>query len=106
MLTPRQELILTKVVDDYLQTGQPVASRSLAAETELDCGPSTIRNELALLEEHGLLAHPHVSAGRVPTDAGHRYVVDRLLAESTLPAARMVFLACGRGTARLKRTCD
>ena len=79
MLTPRQEQILCKVVDDYLQTGQPVASRSIAADPELDCAPSTVRNELALLEEHGLLAHPHVSAGRVPTDAGHRYVVDRML---------------------------
>jgi len=87
MLSPRQEHILCKVVDGYLQTGQPVASRTIAAEADLDCGPSTVRNELALLEEHGLLAHPHVSAGRVPTDAGHRYVVDRLLSsERTLPA--------------------
>lgn len=91
MLTPRQELILCKVVDDYLRTGEPVASRSLAADAELDCGPSTIRNELALLEEHGLLAHPHVSAGRVPTDAGQRYVVDRMLASGgdLLPARRL-----------------
>jgi heat-inducible transcriptional repressor len=79
MLSPRQEHILCKVVDDYLRTGQPVASRAIAAGSDLDCGPSTVRNELALLEEYGLLAHPHVSAGRVPTDAGHRYVVDRLL---------------------------
>jgi heat-inducible transcriptional repressor len=79
MLTSRQEQILCKVVDDYLQTGQPVASRTIAADPELDCGPSTVRNELALLEEAGLLDHPHVSAGRVPTDAGHRYVVDRML---------------------------
>jgi heat-inducible transcriptional repressor len=79
MLTSRQERILCKVVDDYLRTGQPVASRSIAADPELDCGPSTVRNELALLEELGLLAHPHVSAGRLPTDSGHRYVVDRML---------------------------
>jgi heat-inducible transcriptional repressor len=79
MLTPRQELILWNVVDGYLQTGQPVASKVIAANPELDCGASTVRNELALLEEHGLLAHPHTSAGRVPTDAGHRYVVDRML---------------------------
>jgi heat-inducible transcriptional repressor len=79
MLTSRQERILCKVVDDYLQTGQPVASKSIAADPEFACGPSTVRNELALLEEQGLLAHPHVSAGRVPTDAGHRYVVDRML---------------------------
>jgi heat-inducible transcriptional repressor len=79
MLTSRQERILCKVVEDYLHTGQPVASRSIASDPFLDCGPSTVRNELALLEEHGLLAHPHVSAGRVPTDAGHRYFVDRML---------------------------
>jgi heat-inducible transcriptional repressor len=87
MLTSRQERILCKVVDDYLRTAQPVASRTIAADPELECGPSTVRNELALLEEQGLLAHPHVSAGRVPTDAGQRYVVDRLLSsERPLPA--------------------
>ncbi len=79
MLSPRQERILCKVVEEYLHTGQPVPSRTIAADPGLDCGPSTVRNELALLEEHGFLSHPHVSAGRVPTDAAHRYVVDRLL---------------------------
>ncbi len=89
MLSTRQERILCKVVDDYLRTAQPVASRVIAADPELDCGPSTVRNELALLEEYGLLAHPHVSAGRVPTDAGHRYVVDRMLtADNQLPVLR------------------
>ncbi len=79
MLSPRQELILGKVVQVHLDGGQPVASKTLAADPDLRAGPSTIRNELALLEEHGLLAHPHTSAGRVPTDAGYRYFVDRLL---------------------------
>jgi heat-inducible transcriptional repressor len=79
VLTPRQELILRKVVESYTATGQPVGSKTLAADAELDCGSSTIRNELAMLEEQGLLAHPHTSAGRVPTDAGHRFYVDRLL---------------------------
>jgi heat-inducible transcriptional repressor len=79
VLTERQETILRKVVDAYLQSGQPVGSKALAADPELECGPSTIRSELASLEELGLLAHPHTSAGRVPTDAGHRYYVDRLL---------------------------
>lgn len=71
---------MCKVVGDYLRTGQPVASKFIAADPALDCRASTVRNELALLEEQGLLAHPHVSAGRVPTDAGQRYVVDRMLA--------------------------
>jgi heat-inducible transcriptional repressor len=86
MLTPRQELILCKVVERYLESGQPVSSKAIAADPRLDCGPSTVRNELALLEEQDLLAHPHTSAGRVPTDAGHRYVVDRMLEDERLPA--------------------
>jgi heat-inducible transcriptional repressor len=87
MLTSRQERILRMVVEGYLRTAQPVASRTIAADPSLECSPSTVRNELAQLEEYGLLAHPHVSAGRVPTDAGQRYVVDRLLAaEQPLPA--------------------
>src|SRR5437763_6598557 len=79
MLTPRQELILRKVVDGHRAGGQPVGSKSLAEDPEVTWGPSTVRHELAMLEEHGLLAHPHTSAGRVPTDAGYRYFVDRLL---------------------------
>jgi heat-inducible transcriptional repressor len=91
MLTPRQEFILRKVVEDYLQDGQPVASRAIAAHPGVDYGPSTVRNELAILEEYGLLAHPHTSAGRVPTDAGQRFVVDRLLADgrASVPARRL-----------------
>jgi heat-inducible transcriptional repressor len=83
VITPRQELILRKVVDAHAASGQPVGSKTIATDPDLGFGPSTIRNELAMLEEHGLLAHPHTSAGRVPTDAGHRYYVDHLL-----PAAR------------------
>jgi heat-inducible transcriptional repressor len=79
MLSHRQELILRKVVEGHLELGQPVGSKSLAGDNEIEWGPSTIRHELSVLEEHGLLAHPHTSAGRVPTDAGYRYFVDRLL---------------------------
>ncbi len=77
MLTERQELVLRKVVQEYLDVGVPVGSKALSAEVQW--GPSTIRNELACLEELGLLAHPHTSAGRIPTEAGYRYFVDRLL---------------------------
>ena len=79
MLSERQELILKKVVEGHLEDGHPVGSKHLAADTDVIWGPSTIRHELAVLEEHGLLAHPHTSAGRLPTDAGYRYFVDRLL---------------------------
>jgi heat-inducible transcriptional repressor len=89
ILTPRQELLLGKVVDGFAATGQPVGSKALAADPDVNCGPSTIRHELAVLEELGLLAHPHTSAGRVPTDAGHRYYVDRLLPVRRDPRPRL-----------------
>src|SRR5215218_10698276 len=79
VLTARQELLLAKVIDGFAATGQPVGSKALAADPEVSAGPSTVRGELAVLEELGLLAHPHTSAGRAPTDAGYRYYVDRLL---------------------------
>lgn len=83
MLTPRQELILGKVVARFRETGMPVGSKLLSSDPDLGLGPSTIRNELAQLEGQGLLNHPHTSAGRVPTDAGHRYFVDHLLPAPT-----------------------
>jgi heat-inducible transcriptional repressor len=91
MLTSRQECILCKVVDGYLRTGLPVSSKAIAADRELDCGASTVRSELALLEEMRLLDHPHTSAGRIPTDAGYRHVVDRMLytGQGLLPAPRL-----------------
>jgi heat-inducible transcriptional repressor len=80
MLTERQELVLRRLVQDYLDEGVPVGSKALS--TAFEWGPSTIRHELANLEELGLLAHPHTSAGRVPTEAGYRYFVDRLLPDT------------------------
>jgi heat-inducible transcriptional repressor len=79
VLSPRQELLLGKVIDEFNATGQPVGSKALATDSDVSYGPSTIRTELSVLEEQGLLAHPHTSAGRVPTDAGYRYFVDKLL---------------------------
>jgi heat-inducible transcriptional repressor len=81
MLTDRQELVLRRLVEEYLDEGAPVGSKALSAAFEW--GPSTIRHELANLEELGLLAHPHTSAGRIPTQAGYRYFVDRLLPETS-----------------------
>lgn len=78
-LTPRQELILAHVVEAYVATGTPVGSKALVERAELNVSSSTVRNELAVLEEQGLLTHPHTSAGRVPTDTGYRLFVDRLL---------------------------
>src|SRR4051812_49882445 len=85
MLTPRQEEILVRVVEEYVATGAPVGSKTLLERSGFEVSSSTIRNELAVLEERGLLAHPHTSAGRVPTDAGYRFYVDRLRPEPHAP---------------------
>jgi heat-inducible transcriptional repressor len=78
-LTPRQEQILALVVQEYVATGAPVGSKTLLERSSLEVSSSTVRYELAQLEELGLLAHPHTSAGRMPTDLGYRLFVDRVI---------------------------
>jgi len=78
-LTDRQERILARVVEEYVATGSPVGSKTLVQRAAFDVSPSTVRNELAVLEELGLLTHPHTSAGRVPTERGYRHYAARLL---------------------------
>lgn len=78
-LTERQQRLLNIVIQEYVQTAQPVASNTIAQNSALGVSPATIRNDLAALEREGLLTHPHTSAGRVPTDAGYRYFVQNLL---------------------------
>lgn len=85
-ITVRQATLLRRVIEGHVALGQPVGSRWLAQQADTPWGPSTIRAELARLEELGLLSHPHTSAGRVPTDRGYRHYVDRLLAGGELPA--------------------
>ena len=84
-LRPRQEAILRMVIERHVETGAPVGSKHIAGFEGLDVASSTVRYELARLEEMGLLGHPHTSAGRVPTDRGYRYYVDHLLERENLP---------------------
>ncbi|HLX32065.1 MAG TPA: heat-inducible transcriptional repressor HrcA [Gaiellaceae bacterium] len=77
-LTDRQSAILRHVVEEFVATGQPVGSKTLV-ERGLPASSSTVRSELAELENLGLLRHPHTSAGRIPTEAGYRYFADELL---------------------------
>jgi heat-inducible transcriptional repressor len=79
LLTPRQREILRRVVEEYVSSGQPVGSKTLVERTSMSVSSSTVRNEFAVLEERGLLTHPHTSAGRVPTETGYRYYADELL---------------------------
>lgn len=83
-LSERQKAILDHVVEDYVAGGQPVGSKALTERLEMRVSASTIRYELAELEELGYLTHPHTSAGRIPTDLGYRNYIDRLLESQTV----------------------
>lgn len=84
-LTERQEHILGLVVRTYVETGRPVGSKTLVEGYRLDVSSATVRNELAMLDELDFLEQLHTSAGRIPTEAGYRYFVRRLLGEFELP---------------------
>ena len=79
MLTDRQLLILRAIIDDYIQTAQPVGSRTLSKRDDLTFSSATIRNDMADLEDMGLIEKPHTSAGRIPSEVGYRYYVDHLV---------------------------
>lgn len=78
-LSERQAFVLRKLVEGYVDHGQPVGSRWLSQLDDVPWKASTVRSELARLEEIGMLQHPHTSAGRVPTDQGYRYYADQVL---------------------------
>lgn len=86
-LTDRQEAILGQVVRHYIKTGIPIGSGTLVTEYELEVSSATVRNELATLGEMGYLAQLHTSAGRIPTELGYRYFVQKLLGDFLLPVA-------------------
>ena len=78
MTSDRRLEILRAIVEEYVQTQEPVGSKAIAENHSLGISPATIRNEMAVLEEEGLIAQPHTSAGRIPTDRGYRIFVDKL----------------------------
>lgn len=84
-LTERQERLLAMVVRNYIQSGKPAGSKSLVEDFGLDVSSATVRNDLAALGELGYVTQPHTSAGRIPTERGYRYFVQKLLGEFHLP---------------------
>lgn len=79
MLTERQRLILAAIIQDYAKTGKAVGSKTLLDELGLAVSSATVRNEMASLEEQGLLQKEHTSSGRVPSQRGYRYYVDKIM---------------------------
>ena len=80
-LDERKYIILQAIIRNYLETGEPVGSRTISKYTDLNLSSATIRNEMADLEELGYIIQPHTSAGRIPSDKGYRLYVDKMMEE-------------------------
>jgi len=87
-LDERKRAVLRAIVSEYVAHGEPVGSKRVVEVSGLDVSPATVRNEMGALEEQGLIAQPHTSAGRVPTDRGYRVFVDELRDETALDDPR------------------
>lgn len=81
-LVDRQNKLLTTIVEQYINTAEPVGSKPLVQSGKFDLSSATIRNEMADLEEKGLIYQPHTSAGRIPTENGYRYYLENILLPS------------------------
>lgn len=88
-LDERKKKILQAVIRNYLETGEPVGSRTISKYTDLNLSSATIRNEMADLEEMGYILQPHTSAGRIPSDQGYRFYVDAMMAEKEREVVEM-----------------
>ena len=88
-LDERKEKILDAIIRNYLETGEPVGSRTISKYTDLNLSSATIRNEMADLEELGYIIQPHTSAGRIPSDKGYRFYVDHLMQEKDREVTEM-----------------
>ncbi|QYN57685.1 heat-inducible transcriptional repressor HrcA [Lactobacillus panisapium] len=87
MLTERQELILKTIINDFTQTHEPIGSKTVMNQLPIKVSSATIRNEMAALEEKGLLEKTHLSSGRVPSTEGYRYYLDNLLEPLQIPSS-------------------
>ena len=85
-LDERKAAILRAIVEEYVETAQPVGSQTVARSSDLGVSSATIRNDMTVLEREGYIAQPHTSAGRIPTDLGYRYFVDHFAQQGPLPA--------------------
>lgn len=88
-LDERKKKILQAVIRNYLETGEPVGSRTISKYTDLNLSSATIRNEMADLEEMGYILQPHTSAGRIPSDMGYRFYVDTMMEEKEREVVEM-----------------
>ena len=88
-LDERKRKILKAIIQTYLETGEPVGSRTISKYTDLNLSSATIRNEMSDLEDLGYIVQPHTSAGRIPSDLGYRLYVDELMKEKDQEVSEM-----------------
>mgnify|MGYP000594342589 CR=1 FL=1 len=88
-LDERKVTILKAIIKTYLETGEPVGSRTISKYSELKLSSATIRNEMSDLEEMGYIIQPHTSAGRIPSDKGYRFYVDQIMQEKECGVSKM-----------------
>ncbi|SER18242.1 heat-inducible transcription repressor HrcA [Gracilibacillus ureilyticus] len=93
MLTDRQIQVLQVIIDEFIQTAQPIGSRAIAKKEQISFSPATIRNEMADLEDLGFIEKTHTSSGRVPSEKGYRFYVDHLLSPFHLSNKEMSVIA-------------
>lgn len=84
-MNDRKLKILAAVIDEYIMTGEPVGSKTIAALPDINVSAATVRNDMAMLEQLGYLEQPHTSAGRIPTFAGYRLYIDKIMQTGSLP---------------------
>lgn len=81
----RKEQLFRTIVRQHIALGEPIGSKYLLEKSHLDCSPATVRNDMADLEQDGYLSHPHTSAGRVPTEKGWKWFLERFVEEQEVP---------------------
>jgi heat-inducible transcriptional repressor len=101
-LSERQQIVLRLVIQEYVKWAAPVGSKTISDNYNLGVSPATIRNDMAVLEELGYLTHPHTSAGRIPTEAGYRYFVQKLMEQTDLPVEEQRMISHQFHQARLE----
>ena len=93
MLDDRKKKVLQAIVEEYINTAEPVSSNSLISKYDLQCSSATIRNEMADLEKQGLLDKMHTSSGRIPSAKGYRYYVDQLLKDDNISVEEVKYIS-------------
>ena len=93
MLNDRKKEILQAIIEEYIETADPVSSKAIVEKYKIDCSSATVRNEMADLEKSGYLEKTHTSSGRIPSEKGYRYYVDELLKDDNISLEEIKYIS-------------